>query len=281
MGKARGDVELTQAQRQQIIRLRGLGFSYRDIAYQVGCCKSVVGNWIHRHIQGGNTETMPRTGPPRLSTPRQDRQLVRDARRNPFLLPKHHQVTMQQHGQAVCRMTVRRRLTDAGLFGRIAAKKDILTPAHKQQRLAFAQAHRHWTVDQWRNVGFTDEKVFQIAECGQVWCRRLVGTRYDSQNIKTCQRSGRYSVNIWGWMDSHGNGSLHRILGRFNQHQYRGILEAHLPDMQRHIPNGFVFQHDRSPIHTARMIQGFLQAQPFQVIDWPPKGCDMNPIENA
>jgi hypothetical protein len=29
------------------------------------------------------------------------------------------------------------------------------------------------------------------------------------------------------------------------------------------------------------MIQGFLQEQQMRVIDWPPKGCDMSPIENA
>jgi hypothetical protein len=40
---------------------------------------------------------------------------------------------------------VKRRLRDAGLFGRVAMKKPYLRLANKKKRLRWAKEHRHWT----------------------------------------------------------------------------------------------------------------------------------------
>lgn len=39
--------------------------------------------------------------------------------------------------------------------------------------------------------------------------------------------------------------------------------------------------HDRSPIHMSNVVREWIQTHPdVDLIDWPSKGCDMNPIEN-
>jgi hypothetical protein len=66
------------------------------------------------------------------------------------------------------------------------------------------------------------------------------------------------------------------------------ILEDHLvpyawtrfgPTEENPVP----FVHDRSPIHTSYLVQDWFEEEgkEFDVIPWPPKGADLNPIENV
>ncbi len=43
----------------------------------------------------------------------------------------------------------------------------------------------------------------------------------------------------------------------------------------------FTFQQDLSPIHTSRATKSFLNDCSLEVMNWPPRGADMNIIENA
>lgn len=47
-------------------------------------------------------------------------------------------------------------------------------------------------------------------------------------------------------------------------------------------PHPIVLVHDRSPIHTtSNVVREWLTQHPeVHPLDWPPKGCDINPIEN-
>ncbi|KAH8026809.1 hypothetical protein HPB51_025017 [Rhipicephalus microplus] len=43
----------------------------------------------------------------------------------------------------------------------------------------------------------------------------------------------------------------------------------------------FVYQHDRSPIHTARSVKFLLEGLAVRTLEWPPVGADLNPIEDV
>ncbi|KAG8228179.1 hypothetical protein J437_LFUL014414 [Ladona fulva] len=75
--------------------------------------------------------------------------------------------------------TVRRRLRFSGLEARRAAVKEILTDAHKQARLAFAQKHIDKSVDFWKTVIFSDEKTFSSCPKGPVTVYRPRNSRFD------------------------------------------------------------------------------------------------------
>ena len=53
--------------------------------------------------------------------------------------------------------TVKGRLEEKGMIGRIAVRKPLLWPVNKQKRLKFTQEHVDWTIDQWKSVLWTDE----------------------------------------------------------------------------------------------------------------------------
>ena len=91
---------------------------------------------------------------------------------------------------------------------------------------------------------------------------------------------------MWGWISLHSVGELAHIEGRFTAAKYIEMLEeCYLPSL-RDSPYSFsgqiVFIHDKCPIHTARIVQQWFMEQPnLELLDWPSKGCDMNPIENV
>lgn len=84
----------------------------------------------------------------------------------------------------------------------------------------------------------------------------------------------------------YGVGSIHHIQGMFNAQKYVKILtNEFLPSFAKGnhpFPEGPVyFVHDRCPIHQARLVQEWYINHPhFQLLPWPSKGADCNPIEN-
>ena len=125
-------------------------------------------------------------------------------------------------------------------------------------------------------------------ECNKPFVFRTKGTRHDPGHIMSVKRSGRKSVCVWGWMSAEGAGFLHRINGRLTSQQYIRILEDSLvpyawarfgPTEDNPIP----FVQDRSPIHKSYVVQDWFQdeGKEFDVMPWPPKGADINAIENV
>jgi hypothetical protein len=64
--------------------------------------------------------------------------------------------------------TLRRRLLEAGRKAREPIKKQLLTPALKQKRLAWSNMYRSWTSDDWKKVAFSDEYIFLFKVTDQV-----------------------------------------------------------------------------------------------------------------
>jgi hypothetical protein len=139
-------------------------------------------------------------------------------------------------------------MTEAGLRSRSAAVKEKLSEEHRLYRRAFAEDN----VDRdWGNVIFSDESVFSSADDGPVRVYRSQGTRYNAEHEKESARSGRVSVEVWGWISSRGIGLLHSIDGRLNGAQYLYILrDTMVPSVREMYPDGVInFQQDQSPVH--------------------------------
>ena len=94
----------------------------------------------------------------RAATPREDRFLVVQATRHPFV---NATTLRKEFGNAVdvniSTQTVRNRLRQSGLRSRKACIHISLTRLHKQSRLDWAQYHSNFTDNDWDPVLFTDE----------------------------------------------------------------------------------------------------------------------------
>lgn len=89
------------------------------------------------------------------------------------------------------------------------------------------------------------------------------------------QRSGRFSVPVWGWCSGAGVGNLTLIDGRLDSQQYIDILDNIFIPQVRGIfgEERINFIQDQSPIHTARSVKTWSQDHDQDI--------DQNIIENA
>ncbi|GFU68717.1 QLQ domain-containing protein [Trichonephila clavipes] len=73
-------------------------------------------------------------------------------------------------GISVSIRTVRRELKNLVFHGHAATHKPNITPLNAKHRLQWCRAHRHWIVDMWKTVLWSDESRFAVWQPdGRVW----------------------------------------------------------------------------------------------------------------
>ena len=151
---------------------------------------------------------------------------------------------------AVSSSTVRRRLIEKGLVGRVAAKKPLLRENNRVKRLNFAKKHKHWTKEDWYQVLWTDESKFeQFGTKRRVYVRRRKGERYKNECLLPTVKHGGGSIMVWGAISAAGTGDLVKIDGIMDKNVYHNILVKHgVPSGSRLIGQGFIFQEDKACI---------------------------------
>jgi Transposase/DDE superfamily endonuclease len=204
--------------------------------------------------------------------------IIAAATQQPMTTPKQIKHELQLDLSA---RTVRRRLDEAGLFGRVARKEYPFTPDNIRKRLSFANGYSSWTEDQWDTVLFSDECHIELGPHGQVWVQRPIGAAFES-----CYMSNKLPhpprLSIWGCMSGVGVGELHVFTDTLDAPLMRTILNTHLlPSAHRLFPSTtWWFQQDNDPKHTSRIVQQWLFTHGIQMIDFPPYSPDLSPIEN-
>ena len=268
-----------------LVRFYEEGFTYRQIAKKLNISLSTVRYWVARHLRNESLQTAPKSGRGRRTTSTQDLQIVHLSQNNPFLPATDIRTELQ----LTCSVnTVRRRLKAQGLQCHVAAKVPKLTLSHRQQRLAFAVRYRHWTVEQWRHVMFTDEKIFrgEGQRDRRVW--RPPNTRYDPLYIRALNRQSRCKINVWGSiggfiLSENEEGELETIDRVFHQIQQTRFDSWYFVHhiLYNYTTDQAVLAFDRAPQHMSRMSQNAIHNLQINYLIFPPKGADMNPIENV
>ncbi|KAJ0391675.1 hypothetical protein P43SY_011205 [Pythium insidiosum] len=130
-----------------------------------------------------------------------------------------------------------------------------LTKKHKEARLALARQPDEYK-EYWRDLGREPRQYVQ------------------SQN-------GGGSVMVWGAFCAKGISELAVLAAKQRSHNYVWTLsESLLPFAHLHYGTEFLFQQDNAPIHTSAETRAFLAEQGVQLMEWPARSPDLNPIEN-
>uniref|UniRef100_A0AAZ3SVG6 Tc1-like transposase DDE domain-containing protein n=1 Tax=Oncorhynchus tshawytscha TaxID=74940 RepID=A0AAZ3SVG6_ONCTS len=79
--------------------------------------------------------------------------------------------------------------------------------------------------------------------------------------------------------DRRGTSYCTQLQGNLNAVRYRGDLLPHVVPFLRAHPD-MTLQHDNATSHTARSVRDFLQDRTVNVLPWPAKSPDLNPIEH-
>lgn len=272
--------QLSLLSKARIISNAENGWSIRRIAELY----NINRNTVHKILKKWrNEQTLNRqhgSGRPRNTTPLQDDALVMHLRENPFDSVVDAVAASNYPGSL---RTAQSRVRKSELRCRYAARKLILKQEHKEARLSFALEFIVYDIDFWRNVIFTDEKIFQSMNCGRIRVYRPANTRFEEKYISNNDKSGRFSVNMWAWISIHGPGVLWHIEGRFNANSYIQILEnVMLPSVAHFFPQqDYIYQQDNCPIHKANNVTNWFTENNINVLDWPSRSPDLNLIENV
>ena len=250
------------------------------IAAKIPCGVKSVNHWIKRYIESGTVENKPRSGRPRLTNENVDINIVVEGVIEKFIVPKQIKADLDLD---VSDRTVRRRLDEAGISGRVSRKTYPFSEVHIRKRLSFGNGYRNWTVDQWATVLFSDETHVEMGEHGQIWVQRPIGAAFDYQYMShKVPHPDR--VFIWGCFCKAGVGCIAIFQHKLNATYMKKILVKNLfrsaklyfPEPTDH----WWFLQDNDPKHKSRLVQNWLFSKGVRCIDFPPYSPDMNPIEN-
>lgn len=280
MGKMKS---CTQELRKTIVEMYRDGYSYGRISEIIKCSKKMCFNAVKHFQLHGTTDNVPRRQRHRKTSPQIDRRIVRLAKMDPHKTAVD--IWREIFGESSSRIsirTVRNRLKDANLFGRIPRKTPLTNDGHRRKRIAFAEKYRLWSVREWKNVLFSDEtKINRFGSDGKRYVRRPPCKAFEPKYTKQTIKFGGGSIMVWACFSWTGVGPIYRINGIMDQHQYRHILEDVMePYADDNLCVLWKFQHDNDPKHTARSVKDFLRPKNIDGLAWPSSSPDLNPIEN-
>lgn len=283
MGKVR---EINIETRSAIVTLHNEGKSEREIASQLKLSKTCIHRTIIRFKETGSFQDFPRSGRPRATTSSEDQFIVITSKRNRRLTaPKIRAEVNKSLNKPVSLTTVKRRLRNAKLFGRVAVRKPLLRPQNKKKRMQWALFHRDWTEDDFKKVLWTDESKFQVFGSNRrIYVRRSTEEKMLPDCVVPTVKHGGGSIMVWGCFSGHGIGNLVKIDGILKKEEYKTILEKNaVPSGLSLIGNGFIFQQDNDPKHTSKLCKNYLLQKEaegvLKIMKWPPQSPDLNPIE--
>ena len=172
-----------------------------------------------------------------------------------------------------------------GYHSRIALRKPYISESNRHFRLKWSCERRLWTINDWKNVIWSDESRFTLFQNdGKVHVWRLPKEKYDVNCLVPTVKHGGGGIMMWGCFSWHKMGPLVRIDGRINSERYiEEILGYHLIPFLEEFEEEYgeyFFQQDNASIHTSRKTRDFIEENAIILLPWPGQSPDLNPIEH-
>ncbi len=125
--------------------------------------------------------------------------------------------------------TTRQTLKQMGSSSRRPHRVPLLSAKNRTRRVQFTQDHQNWTIEDWKNVVWSDESRFLLQHSdGRV---RICCKEYESMDpsclVLTVQTGGG-GVMVWGIYSWHTLGPLVPIEHRLNATAYLSIVADHV-----------------------------------------------------
>ena len=163
-----------------------------------------------------------------------------------------------------------------GLRCFVAKKKHPLTKKAKDARIKFVKDNEKLDCDK---VVFTDEKTVQNFFNGRARVRRLRGQVWLDRNALKVDQTRSCNVYLWGFISKEQCG-VYLVPNKFKSQHYKEMLEGTFFPEIKQIKPDFIFMQDNASIHKAELVMNYLKEESVNLLKWPPRSPDLNPIEN-
>lgn len=260
------------------------GKSCRNVAKSLGISVSSV-----VRIRNNNKKNIPA---PKIGAPAKLSNKTKRVLAQKFVVGKFDTLgDGQKHvklveGVDVAKQSILNYLKQQGLSTFIKQKVPDLTGNQIHKRYEFAKAHLKWTVEDWKNVMFSDETV--ISRVGS-YGRKFYFKKKEDKTIrphqcKNIKQGGGGKMMIWGCITYYGLGDACWIPGKVDSYAYINVLKDYVfasRDFYSISRNKFQFQQDNARIHTSKLTMDYIKKSKINVMEWPANSPDLNPIETV
>ena len=147
--------------RERAVGMLQAGSRVGDVARRFRVHPSTINRLRQRFHLKGSTSERPKSGQPRVTTPRDDRHIrvmhLRDRFRTATDTVSE---ILGRAGRRISAYTVRNRLRSYLLHARRPYRGPLLTDARRQARREWVRQRIRWNVQNWSRILFTDESRF-------------------------------------------------------------------------------------------------------------------------
>ena len=219
---------LSVDQKAGILSRLDAGQSARSIASDIGVNASTVSRLSAK--ERPDIQKSPGGRPPKISSV-EDRYAVR-------LITSQKADNAVQVSRALSDITnqpihpntVRRHLKKSGMKAVVKKKRPLLSVKHRKSRLAFANAHKDWTIEDWKRVIWSDEtKINRLGSDGRNWCWKRPGEGLSDRLVQGTLKFGGGSLMLWGCTTWNGIGYAFKVDGRMDTDLY---LQSLMDELQ-------------------------------------------------
>lgn len=242
--------------------------------------------WWRRHEEDGNLNERPRSGRPAVLNAEQEAEIIERVTDNPYLTAKS---LGREYGVSPC--TISSIFLRHGVKLEIGANEFYHTDETRINRIAFCQMLlEQWDDNKFESLIFSDEKTFSTDTVWQTKVTHRDTEAIDPENLLVEEKRGHISCNYWGAIGIEGPITpIVQIGKRFNTPTYIKVIETNvIPVMDRFKRDGNprIFVHCNSICRhrdgsTAAKVMSFFSRQTFELMEWPTRSPDLNPIKNV
>ncbi|KAJ6781189.1 hypothetical protein PWT90_05966 [Aphanocladium album] len=242
---------------------------------------------VKRAIRATSPTPSPRKGRPLAMTDDQVDELVayvmtsRRTRQMTYL-----DLSLQLFNNQFSPSIIKRMLYRQGFRRRVARRKPPISEKNRVRRLAFAQEHKDWSIDQWSQILWTDETWVAGGTHRQVLVTRRAGEEYDPTCVVDRLQRKRGWM-FWGSFSGAQKGPglfWEKAWGSINSQSYLSHTVPVIGDWLRHQEGRgkkLVLMQDGASAHRSKEVLRDLEARGIEPIDWPAFSPDLNPIETC
>ena len=159
-----GKKAVTEEIREKIISLKKhTDKSNVQIAKDLQISEKCVRTTYKNFLLSGKVAEQKRSGRPSVLTSREEHIIFRLVRKNPRITYKSlASIMATTYNKAVSSNTIRRALLRMKINTFKALRKPMLKPTDRIKRYKWCKERVNWTIEQWKNVIFSDESNFEL-----------------------------------------------------------------------------------------------------------------------